>query len=218
MRRYMILGVLCAILFPSGAWAARRVNCSKQPNGTPCDDGNICTASDVCQAGVCKGSAAGADGTACNDGDACTQTDICQNGTCVGSNPVTCTAPDQCQAAGTCNPKNGKCSKPKKVPNGSPCNDGNACTLTDTCQRGTCVGSNPMTCAASDQCHEAGICDPASGACSNPVKPNGSTCSDGNACTQTDSCQNGACVGTLVTCTASDQCHEAGTCDPASGA
>src|SRR5215469_1066679 len=40
--------------------------------------------------------------------------------------------------------------------NGTACNDGNACTQTDTCQAGVCVGSNPVVCAASDQCHVGG--------------------------------------------------------------
>ena len=46
----------------------------------------------------------------------------------------------------------------------------------------------------------------------------GNACSDGNACTQTDTCQSGACVGgDPVVCTASDQCHVAGTCNPVTG-
>ena len=50
------------------------------------------------------------------------------------------------------------------------------------------------------------------GVCSNPVKTNGTTCNDGNACTTSDVCTNGACGGTAVVCTALDQCHDAGTC------
>ncbi len=47
---------------------------------------------------------------------------------------------------------------------------------------------------------------------------NGTSCSDGNACTQVDQCQSGTCVGsTPLTCTAADQCHVAGTCNPATG-
>jgi RHS repeat-associated protein len=212
-------------------------------NGTACNDGNVCTQSDTCQSGTCTGSnpvtcaasdqchvagtcdpTAGcsnpvaANGTACNDGNACTQTDTCQSGTCTGSNSVTCTASDQCHVAGTCDPSSGACSNPTAA-NGTSCNDGNACTQTDTCQSGTCTGSNPVTCTASDQCHLAGTCDPSSGTCSNPVAVNGTSCNDGNACTQTDTCQSGTCTGTNpVTCTASDQCHVAGTCDPTSGA
>jgi len=159
----------------------------------------------------------GADGASCDDGNVCTQTDTCQAGTCVGANPVTCAANDQCHVAGTCDPATGICSNPAK-PDGSTCNDGNVCTQTDTCQAGTCVGANPVTCAASDQCHVVGACNPATGICSNPAKPDGSTCNDGNACTQTDTCQAGACVGANpVICTASDQCHVAGACNPATG-
>jgi hypothetical protein len=48
--------------------------------------------------------------------------------------------------------------------------------------------------------------------------PNGTGCSDGNLCTQTDTCQSGVCQGgNPVVCTASDPCHDVGTCAPASG-
>ncbi|HEY2514048.1 MAG TPA: hypothetical protein VGI39_24445 [Polyangiaceae bacterium] len=213
------------------------------PNGTTCSDGNACTQSDSCQAGICAGTnpvtcaasdachAAGtcdpatgscsnppaANGTSCNDGNACTQRDSCQAGVCSGSNPVTCSASDQCHAAGICNPATGTCSNPSAA-NGTACSDGNACTQSDSCVAGVCTGSNPVTCTASDQCHVAGTCDPSSGACSNPTAANGSACSDGNACTSGDACTGGACAGTPVTCTASDACHVAGTCSPSTGA
>ncbi len=212
-------------------------------NGTNCSDGNACTQTDTCQAGVCTGSnpvtcaasdachtagtcnpstgacsnPAAANGTICNDGNACTQTDTCQAGVCTGSNPVTCSAGDQCHTAGTCNPSTGACSNPAAA-NGTTCNDGNACTQTDTCQAGSCTGSNPVTCSASDQCHTAGTCSPSTGTCSNPAVANGTSCNDGNACTQSDTCQAGVCTGTKpVTCAASDSCHVAGTCDPSTG-
>jgi hypothetical protein len=48
--------------------------------------------------------------------------------------------------------------------------------------------------------------------------PNGTSCTDGNACTQTDTCQSGVCAGANpVTCTAQDQCHTAGTCNASTG-
>jgi parallel beta-helix repeat protein len=110
------------------------------------------------------------------------------------------------------------CANPS-TPNGSACNDGNACTQTDTCQNGFCVGVNPIVCTAIDQCHAAGLCNPANGVCSNVTKANGTTCNDANACTQTDTCQAGVCTGANpVVCTAIDQCHSAGTCAPGSGA
>jgi hypothetical protein len=54
--------------------------------------------------------------------------------------------------------------------------------------------------------------------CTNPAKADGTPCTDGNACTQTDTCQGGACSGANpVVCTALDQCHDAGTCDSGTG-
>ncbi len=219
--------------------------CSNPPaaNGVACNDGNLCTQADTCQAGTCTGAnpvvctaqgqcrlvglcnpatglcsnPAAANGTACDDANPCTQTDICQAGSCVGANPVVCTAQDQCHLAGVCNPGTGTCSNPPKV-NGAACNDGNLCTQTDACQAGACVGASPVACTAQDQCHVAGTCNPATGLCSNPAATNGTPCSDGNLCTQTDTCVGGSCVGgNSVTCAAQDQCHLAGVCNPATG-
>jgi hypothetical protein len=182
-----------------------------------CDDGNPCT-TDSCNplTGCIHGIVT--NGTLCNDGNACTQTDTCVAGTCTGGNLVTCSAIDQCHVAGTCDTSTGICSNPAKADN-TACNDGNACTQSDSCQAGVCTGANPVVCTASDQCHSAGTCDTTTGACSNPAKPNNTACNDGNACTQSDSCQAGVCTGANpVVCTASDQCHSAGTCDTTTGA
>src|SRR5262249_19333618 len=66
------------------------------------------------------------------------------------------------------------------------------------------------------QCHDVGTCS--GGICTDPPKANGSACSDGNGCTQNDTCQAGTCVsGPAVVCPAPDQCHNAGTCAPATG-
>src|SRR5262245_10571889 len=214
-----------------------------KPNGSACSDGNACTQADSCQAGVCTGanpvvctaqdqchtpgtcnpatgvcsSPAKANGIACSDGNGCTQNDTCQAGICTGGTPMVCNAPDQCHTAGTCSSATGTCSYPAKA-DGTTCNDGNACTRTDSCQAGTCTGTNPVVCTAEDQCHAAGTCNSATGTCANPAKPNGTSCSDGNACTQTDTCEAGTCTGqNPVVCTAEDQCHAAGTCDSATG-
>lgn len=212
-------------------------------NGTTCNDGNACTATDTCQAGKCTGSGvtactaidqchsagvcdptsgacsnpAKANNTACDDGSLCTQTDSCQGGVCVGASPVTCSASDQCHSIGTCDPKTGGCSDPAKADN-TACNDGDACTQTDTCQAGKCTGAKPVVCALPDQCHTAGTCDPAKGTCTNPAKANGTACNDGTLCTQTDTCQSGVCTGSKpIVCAALDQCHDVGSCDPLKG-
>jgi hypothetical protein len=213
------------------------------PEGTACSDGNACTITDTCQAGICQGAIpvfcaasdpchiAGTcnpttgvcsdpvapDGAACSDGNACTITDTCINGACNGGNSVVCKASDQCHEAGTCNPTTGTCSNPLSV-NGKTCDDGDDCTQTDACQTGACAGGNPVICTASDQCHGVGTCDYVTGLCSNPISANGTPCNDNNACTQTDTCAMGTCGGANpIVCSASDQCHAVGTCDPASG-
>jgi hypothetical protein len=133
---------------------------------------------------------------------------LCGGIACNDDNPCT---------TDTCNVAASACVFTSVV-NGTTCNDGNGCTQADSCQAGTCIGASPVVCVPSDQCHDAGSCNPATGACSNPNKANGSACNDGNACTQSDSCQGGSCAGTnAITCTASDQCHDVGTCNPATG-
>jgi hypothetical protein len=218
-------------------------SCLRKKNGTPCNDGNACTKSDKCfnqkcvgaspvkcvalsqchVAGVCNrqtgkcSNPAKRNGLACSDGDACTASDTCQAGKCVPGKGVKCAALNQCHDAGECNPETGKCSNPTKE-NGYACNDRNACTRPDTCQAGKCVGIPYVTCEAQDQCHLAGVCDIKSGQCTNPVKPSGVACNDGNACTQSDTCQAGTCVGAApVICTAQDQCRDAGVCDMTTG-
>ena len=169
---------------------------------------------DTVTPGPCVGAP---NGSACSDQNACTQTDSCQSGVCAGSSPVVCTASDACHDAGTCAPATGVCSNPAK-PNGTGCNDGSACTLVDTCQSGVCAAGSPVVCSPLDPCHTAGVCNPANGSCSNPAAVDGTVCSDGDACSQTDSCLSGTCSGAnFVVCTASDGCHDVGTCAPATG-
>jgi len=157
------------------------------------------------------------DGQLCDDGNPCTQVDTCLGGVCVGGNPKSCPTSHPCLLTGVCDPRTGACVNPPR-PNGTPCDDGNACTQIDTCQGGVCAGGNPVECRASDQCHLPGTCNPATGRCSNPAKADGSACDDGNRCTLGDTCQAGGCrAGAPKPCPASDQCHLDGTCDPATG-
>ncbi len=103
-------------------------------------------------------------------------------------------------------------------PDGTSCDDGDACTHPDTCQAGVCVGGTPVVCTAMDACHDVGVCDSTTGACSNPVLPDGTACEDGDLCTQQDSCQAGSCVGgTPVTCPSAPNCLVQSACVPATG-
>ena len=212
-------------------------------NGTQCSDGNACTQTDACFGGICFGQnpitcsaldqchVAGVcnqatgqcsnpvalDGLSCNDGNQCTQKDECSNGTCVGTNPVICTALDQCHDAGICDSSTGVCSNPNTA-DGNACHDSNACSLSSSCQNGICTGANWVQCEALDQCHSVGVCNPSDGTCSNPVHQNGTLCSDGDACTLSDACISGVCIGSnSVICSALDQCHDIGHCNQLTG-
>ncbi|MEA2697524.1 MAG: hypothetical protein QOI66_1795, partial [Myxococcales bacterium] len=182
------------------------------PAADQCHDGGVCNP----QTGACR-RANKSDGTACSDNNACTQTDVCQAGVCVGGNAVVCAAADQCREASVCDPQTGGCAQANKS-DGTSCNDDNACTQTDVCQAGVCVGGNTVACAPPDQCHEAGVCDPQTGGCTQANKSDDTLCNDGNPCSQTDACQAGVCVGgNPVSCVPTEQCHAAGVCDPSSG-
>lgn len=155
------------------------------------------------------GSDAGAEDAAPPDaGPADAAIDLCAEVLCVPSGP--------CREAGVCDPATGACTRPAR-PDGSPCDDGDACTRSDSCQGGSCLGADPISCGPAGVCRLS-ACDPLTGECSHPVAPDGSPCDDGDGCTRSDRCQGGGCVGAdPVTCVASDPCHLAGTCDPATG-
>jgi hypothetical protein len=181
----------------------------------------VCAASDQCHdvgtcnpaTGLCSNPAK-ADGTACDDHNACTQTDMCQNGTCVGSNPVVCTALDQCHVPGTCDPATGTCSNPD-IADGTSCNDDNACTTGDTCQKGVCTGGAAAACTASGPCMTP-TCDPATG-CGETPKAAGTACDDDTLCDGHETCDgSGHCQpGTPVTCGPCLICDPTtGSCNP----
>ncbi len=234
------------------AWTAR-------PGGTICDDNDACTLTDTCQNGQCVGS----NPKPCDDGKSCTNdscdpvTGECQHAITSGS----CLIGGTCYGYASPNPANPCqwCWPPSShtawtAHDGVACDDGNACTQTDTCQGGQCVGSNPKPCDDGKWC-TTDACTPSNGACThtptsgscliggvcygfaspNPNNPcqwcwppssqsswtanDSGTCSDGNACTQTDTCQGGQCVGSNpkscddgVSCTADSCIPSTGLC------
>ena len=203
-------------------------SCGKKPPGATCTAPEQCAANLFCTDGVCCNSNGCGSCRACNatgvcqnqDGMSCGATDqchlpgSCSNGTC--TNPLKqCPLPDQCHGAGVCNAADGTCTNPAK-PNGTVCNDANPCTQTDTCQAGACSGGSPKICTAVDQCHVAGTCNPGTGTCSQPSKPNGTSCNDGNVCTAGDVCTNGSCTGTQTNCNDSSACTT-DSCNPQTG-
>jgi hypothetical protein len=101
---------------------------SVPPDGTPCDDGNLCTENDVYQTGICVGTP-----RVCDDGVVCTD-DVCDAGTgsCVHvPNNSSCDDGNWCNGVEVCNPGMG-CQA--GVP--PSCDDGSLCT-SDVCDAGT---------------------------------------------------------------------------------
>src|SRR5207253_2093371 len=128
--------------------------------GTPldCDDHNPCTA-DTATGGVCVHTSTGCDdGNPCNGGETCEACVFCewlQYNECCEHEPR-----PECRH----DPRN-----PPPEP-GTPCDDHDACTEEDRCNGQECHGV-PMICPLPDQCHEEGRCDPQTGACTPPTKP-----------------------------------------------
>ena len=171
---------------------------------------------DFCTGTGCEGAAPPASGGCSSDADCASGTRcLVAAGICVAcQTDLECDDGAVC-TVDRCNPIAGCFYESNE---GATCDDGNACTQSDVCRASACSGESPVVCTALDQCHDPGVCDPASGVCSDPPKIDGSACDDGNACTQVDACVAGACAGSdPVVCTALDQCHDAGECDPATG-
>lgn len=139
-----------------------------------CDDGNSCT-EDLCEPTIgcytqlvqdacCTGSV-----NACDDKNACT-TDICIPGN-PGEDPT--------------------CQHEK---NTAACDDGDPCTVNDTCADGVCKGT-PKNCNDNNPCTKDSC---VAGNCVNEAITG--SCDDGKACSKNDHCVNGKCVGDETGC------------------
>ena len=171
----------------------------QKPTGTSCDDGNPLTVQDsCCDKGCCQG------------------VDLCEN--------VNCDTPiDDCHTTGVCDINTGKCTEPNK-PDASTCNDGDVKTVDDVCTNGVCAGvdrCSKVTCQTRSGCHDAGVCDPTTGLCSDPFLADGTACNDGSSLTVEDVCKAGKCVGIdkceNVDCTANVTACASAVCDHQTG-
>ena len=204
-------------------------------NTVVCDDGNACTAGDVCSNGTCAGTlivcndsnfctndscnpAAGCvfavNTTVCDDTNSCTVSDICSGGTC-GGTPMICDSPPVVE----CLPDNltrrtyaasGVCADGvcEYALTDTVCDDGSECT-SDTCSGGACVYT-PVVCNDSVAC-TADSCDRATGCV---FTPEDIACNDGNLCTD-DSCDGATgCVNAsnTVVCNDGDACTVSDVC------
>jgi len=152
------------------------------------EGGETCVTGGECLSGFC------ADGVCCDS--------ACDQGPCDA-----CAVPAGAKFAGVCT-----------LLDGATCNDGDACTQTDTCLAGQCTGTNRKMCATSAACAGASMCDPATGMCLGALTPDGTPCDDANACTAADVCLGGVCQGkTNTSCPEPGACHAQGVCEPSTG-
>ena len=204
-----------------------KLGCTAQPMvpGAPCSDGSACTSGEVCgPTATCGGGVA----KTCIDGKPCTL-DLCAVGSgacsfpeaptgtaCDDGNP--CTVPDACPGLGApCHGAALACSDGDpctldlcgKVgcmqtagPAGVPCNDGNLCTVGDTCGAAGCAGV-AAPCDDKQLCTLDGCIPPAG--CLHVAVAVGLACDDGDVCTNGDACAGGSCQG-APTCSDGNAC------------
>jgi hypothetical protein len=210
--------------------------CLGQADGTACVPTAPCAATGVCRAesclpatakecpgeGPCRRGAcdpetgaceiAPVSGGSCDDGSACTAEDRCRNGACVGqvvdpSCPVEpCRLPVQCGENGCVY---------QDLPDGTACDDDNACTEAGACRAGVCE-SEAVVCPDPGPCQLALACEPALGCRSTPAT-DGASCDDGDPCTTASACDEGACVATERVQCAGGPCIASSSCNPTSG-
>ena len=208
--------------------------CAFGANSAPCDDGKKCTLGDTCDGGACAaGPAPNCDDgqictadtcdegtgacahkpltTTCDDGDPCTLSDVCKAGKCAAGTTKDCSDSQPC-TDDKCDGKTGDCQHPG---NSAKCDDGNACTVGDTCAQGACVGGPAKSCDDKNGCTNDS-CNAATGACSSA--PNTAQCSDDDVCTVGDVCGKSACQpGAKKGCSDARPCTD-DVCDKATGA
>jgi hypothetical protein len=155
-----------------------------------CDDDNPCT-EDSFEGTACR-NVLSVDGTPCDDENACTTATLCFAGSCMGE-AVQCSDGQDC-TVDTCDPTSGCVNEPLA----ERCDDEDPCTE-DVCASETGCSNPPKDPGALcyfGGCEEVGLCF--NGVCEMHDVPNGFPCSDGDACTIDDTCQEGVCGPGIV--------------------
>ena len=186
-----------------------------------CDDGNLCTVSDVCGNGICAGV-----NITCDDGNNCTIDSCDQAIGCVVtpsndncSDGISCTD-DVCDQDDGCvfTPSDDNCSDgilctldictPEFdcviTPVDVACNDDISCTQDICDQLNGCVFT-----PSDDACDAGETCDLDVGCVSGTLGcADNDLCDDGNLCTVSDVCGNGICAGVNITCDDGNNCTD----------
>lgn len=146
-------------------------------------------------------------GLSCNDGNLCTHSDTCSGATCVGTAYSTClryaftgALDKDCEVCDG----NGGCPKSSSYA-------GSVVTVGSVRKCGCLISGLSYAHNTINPNNECQICD-VTQATTAWTPLTGTSCSDGDLCTYTDTCSSaGVCVGTYLACTASI-CHSSSTC------
>lgn len=130
-----------------------------------CDGSGIACPPDAKSTSVCRAAADACDVAESCDGisDACPADGFALAGTVCRADA------GDCDVAEACSGLNAACPADAREADGTACDDGDTCTLTDSCQAGICSGADRLDCDDGDGC-TADICDPA-GFCINDDAP-----------------------------------------------
>jgi len=198
--------------------------CGSDTGSCPCDDDGDCSDGNICDGVERCVNFACVEGTpvTCSDGNACNGAETCvlATGACQAGTAINCSNGNTCDGVETCVPATGACQA------GTPlaCSDNNPCNGTETCSNNACQAGTPVSCTDpnTNDCLIP-ICNSATGQCtSSSAKGGGTSCSDGNACTLTDTCGSGGTAGQCIgsntkVCDQNPDCKAAGTCNTLSG-
>ena len=194
------------------------VQCTGQGQGNCPQPASQCLQILCSASGFCGAPQAKPNNTPCDtDNNRCTL-DTCQSGVCTPGGLKTCPASTDPCKVNVCNPATGDCVT-QNAPNNTPCEDGDLCTLNDTCQNGTCRSGAAKTCPSSNNpCVARTECNPVTGDCVEIAGNAGTECRPA----QGDCDLPALCTGASTTCpdnplkAAGTVCREAaGPCDVA---
>ena len=210
---------------------APATGCVHLLNTAPCDDGDLCTTTDSCSLGECKGTGSlpcedgnlctddscspdsgcqfAPNAAPCDDGNLCTDGDQCSQGWCAAGSSVSCDDEDPC-TTDFCDLALG-CQHAFNL---AECDDGDACTAGDICLNGDCQPGDSIVCGDDNLCTDDS-CAPDTGCL---FTSNNVACDDGDTCTVGDVCANAACQSgpDPLDCDDSSDCTD-DSCDAQAG-
>jgi MYXO-CTERM domain-containing protein len=175
---------------PADAFAAAGTMCRAATG--PCDAAEACNGTEtVCPIDLLMpvGTSCRAAVAACDAEEKCDGTSTsCPVDGLLPAGSECRAAANACDVAEVCTGGVATCPGDLNQPDGIVCDDGNPCSLVDSCKAGQCAAGTPVDCSAKDECQNNGACDPATGACvAPPPKADGTMCKDGT-------CQSGTCT------------------------